>query len=160
MTSARIVFRALCGLCGGLVFLLVCLCLSEIPEVLRGPIGFKPEPPAVLAVIKEILPTVWSALIGGTLFGVIVFRHGTGGRIAPLQVALTLLSLMTCMGLTCALLIIHDHAVYAVDPEHPSNFRVGANVILVGLLGLMAMLSPSGHGAPPAASPSHEAALK
>lgn len=155
MTSVRVAARVLFALCLGAVFLLVCLCLSDMPDVLRGPIGFKSEPPAVLVVIKEVVPTTWAALIGGVLFGVITFRHGVARGTPPLMSALALLCLMVCMGLSCAWLIIRDHAVYAVDPVQTSNFRIAANFVLLAILGLLASMSPSGQCAPSNTSPSH-----
>lgn len=158
MTSLRVVARVLLALSLGAVFLLVCLCLSDMPDVLRGPIGFKSGPPSVLVVIKEVVPTIWSALIGGVLFGVITFRHGAGGGNPALMVALALLCFMACMGLTCAWLTVRDHAVYAVDPVQTSSIRTSANLALLAILSLLAWIGPSRHGAPSNAPASHATA--
>lgn len=156
MTIVRVGCGMLRAVCAGFLFLLTCLCLSEIPELLRGPIGFKPEPPLILKMVREIVPTVWSSVIGGALFAVITFREGCSRKVSPLDISLTLFGFMGCMGLVYAWLMIREHAVYAVDPVNTSHFRVAANIAIVGVLGLLAWAKPLTQCIPPTTPQAHD----
>jgi len=131
-TTAELLARCLIALSVAYGFFALILCLSLIPDIVRGPVGFEKVTPSGMVTFLVLLsPVKWLAFgaapfVFWSAFGRLRSLGGDGVQIALAVVAF----LLGSAALVCRELLIL-HATYAVEPAARGIVANGFNAFLV-----------------------------
>jgi hypothetical protein len=131
-TTAELLVRCLIALSVAYGFFALILCLSIIPDIVRGPVGFgKATPSGMVTFLLVLSPVKWFAFGAAPFVFWSAFGRLRSSEVEGVHIAIAVIAfLLGSSALVCRDLLIL-HATYAVEPAARGIVANGFNAFLV-----------------------------